>query len=129
MIAIRCCNLAFYIFWERIFVDLGLSMNKDRKSFLEQKDKHKLYRKEHQKKVETKRQQVNRKNRQIKEMMEKIDEARGDTNRIGVAIETDIFQIPTTIKEIEKTKIGDESRLSLGRLLQTLSQNNEIQTL
>ena len=44
-------------------------------------------------------------------MMEKqiIDEARGATYRAWAAIESDPFQIPAIIKEIERKKIGDES--------------------
>ena len=54
-------------------------------------------------------------------MMEKqiIDEARGATYRAWAAIESDPFQIPAIIKEIERKKMGDESRLSLRRLIQT----------
>ena len=43
----------------------------DTKAFLEEKDKNKLYRKEHQRKVETKRHRKENKFKQIKELMEK----------------------------------------------------------
>ena len=51
MIVIGCCNLGFYLFWSRVYNDLGFIMLDDIKALLEQKDKHKLYRKEHQRKV------------------------------------------------------------------------------
>ena len=54
MIAIGYCNFGFYHFWVSIYQDLGLLMNEDTKSFLQQKDKYKIYRQEHQRKVETK---------------------------------------------------------------------------
>ena len=73
---------------------------------MEQKDKNKSYRQEHQRKVETKRQRVESNNKQIKELMEeqKIDEARGATYGAAVAIESDTFQISAAIKEIETKK-------------------------
>ena len=71
MIAIGCCNLGFYIFWSRVYADLGLIMLDDTKAFLEEKDKNKLYRKEYQRKVETKRHRSESKCKQIKELMEK----------------------------------------------------------
>ena len=39
MIAIGCCDLGFYIFWNRVYADLGLIMLDDTKVFLEEKDK------------------------------------------------------------------------------------------
>lgn len=42
---------------------------------------------------------------------QKQDEQRGATHGARVEIETDTFQIPTNIKELEREKIGDESRL------------------
>ena len=66
VITIGCCNLGFCNFWVTVFVDLWLLMNKDTKAFLEQKDKYKTYRQKHQKKEETKRQRIDRKNKQIK---------------------------------------------------------------
>ena len=106
MIAIGCCNLGFYIFWNRVYADLGLIMLDDTKAFLEEKDKNKLYRKEYQRKVETKRHRSESKCKQIKELMEKQkkDEKRGATYGAGVAIESDTFQIPAAIKAVEKKK-------------------------
>ena len=52
--------------------------------------------------METKRQRVDQRNKQMKKMMEKqkIDAARCVTYGAGIAIETDTFQIPTVIKEM-----------------------------
>ena len=65
------------------------------------------------------------KNKQIKELMEKqkIDKARGASYGARVAIESDTFQIPAAIKEIESKKIEIECTLSLARLLQTRACN------
>lgn len=54
MIVIGYCNFGFYHFWVSIHQDLRLLMNEDTKSFLQHKDKYKIYRQEHQRKVETK---------------------------------------------------------------------------
>ena len=66
----------------------------------------KIYRQEHQRKVETKRQRVESKKKQIKELMEKqkIDKARGASYGARVAIESYTFQISAAIKEIETKK-------------------------
>ena len=57
--------------------------------------------------MERKRQRVGQRNKIRKEMMEspKNDAVRGITYEARIAIETDIFQIPTTIKEIERKTI------------------------
>ena len=48
MIAIGTCNLDVSIFWSRVFVDLGLSMNEETKLFLISKDNNSTYRQNHQ---------------------------------------------------------------------------------
>ena len=37
-IAIGTCNFGYVAFWDRVFLDLGLTMNTDTKSFLIAKD-------------------------------------------------------------------------------------------
>ena len=52
--------------------------------------------------METKRQRVDQRNKQMKKMMEKqkIDAGRCATYGAGIAIETDTSQISTVIKEM-----------------------------
>lgn len=51
MIAIGTCNFGYVTFWQRVFLDLGLTMNTDTESFLIAKDNQHTYQKKYQEKI------------------------------------------------------------------------------
>ena len=106
MIVIGISNLGYVTFWERVFSDLGLIKITDTMSFLIVKDHNHTYKKKCQVKIETKQRRVEMQNRKMKELIAKqrIVNTRGATYGAGIAIETNTFQIPLFIKEIEAKK-------------------------
>ena len=71
MIAIGTCNFGYVTFWQRVFLDLGLTMNTDTEFFLIAKDNKHTYRKKYQEKIETKVRRVETQNQKMKEDMVK----------------------------------------------------------